>query len=162
MPSLTNQHYAVDIASDGQTGWDFAQSANYDLILMDVGLPRLDGITLCKRLRSEGCSTPILLMTAKDASSDRIRGLDAGADDYLSKPLNLGELQARVRALLRRGEVLPSSVLQIGELRLDSSSAQVSYQEQPLKLTPKEYSLLELFLRNPLRVFSRGQLVDHL
>lgn len=162
IPTLMSQHYAVDTASDGQTGWDFAQSADYDLILIDVGLPRLDGISLCQRLRSEGCSTPILLMTAKNAASDRIRGLDAGADDYLNKPLDLGELQARVRALLRRREVLPNSVLQIGALRLDSSGAQVSYQEKLLKLTPKEYSLLELFLRSPTRVFSRGQIVDHL
>ena len=159
LQSLTSQHYIVDAISDGESGWEYAQSANYDLLLMDVGLPELDGITLCQRLRSQGCSTPILLMTAKDASTERIRGLDAGADDYLIKPLDLGELQARVRVLLRRGEVLPTSVLEVGELRLDPSSSQVSYGKKPLKLTPKEYSLLELFLRNPSRVFSRGQLL---
>jgi diguanylate cyclase (GGDEF)-like protein len=160
--SLTSQHYVVDTAEDGQTGWDYAQSASYDLILMDVGLPRIDGIALCQRLRSQGCSTPILLITARDAKTDRVRGLDAGADDYLVKPLDLSELQARVRALLRRGEVAHSSVLQLGQLRLDPRSCQVSYGEKLLTLTPKEYSLLELFLRNPSRVFSRGQIVEHL
>ena len=160
--SLESQHYTVDVAQDGQLGWEYAQDSHYDLILIDVGLPRLDGITLCQRLRNEGCSIPILLITAKDASSDRIRGLDAGADDYLTKPLDLGELQARVRALLRRGETAFTPLLEVGELVLDPNSYQVRYGEQPLKLTPKEYSLLELFLRNPTRVFSRGQIIDRL
>ncbi|MBW4574425.1 MAG: response regulator [Aphanothece sp. CMT-3BRIN-NPC111] len=162
LQSLTSQRYVVDTASDGQTGWEYAQSSTYDLILVDVGLPKLDGIALCHQLRSGGCSTPILLMTAKDASSDRIRGLDAGADDYLIKPLDLGELQARVRALLRRGNVPCTSVLEVGTLRLDPSSCQVTYNGKLLELTPKEYSLLELFLRNPSRVFSRGNIIEHL
>ncbi|MBE9170398.1 response regulator [Pleurocapsales cyanobacterium LEGE 06147] len=162
LQSLASQHHVVDVAEDGQLGWEYAHSSEYELILLDVGLPELDGIRLCEQLRSEGCSTPILLMTAKDASQERIRGLDAGADDYLIKPLDLGELHARIRALSRRGEVIPTNVLEIGGLRLDPVSCQVSYQEQPLKLTPKEYSLLELFLRNPSRVFSRGQIIDHL
>lgn len=160
--TLTNQHYVVDTVEDGRNGWEYAQSADYDLILMDVGLPGLDGISLCQRLRAEGCSTPVLLITARDAATDRIRGLDAGADDYLIKPLDLAELQARVRALLRRGTVANSPVLQVGELRLDPSTVQVSYGGKPLNLTPKEYSLLELFLRNPSRVFSRGQILQHL
>lgn len=162
LQSLTSHYYVVDTALDGQTGREYAQSANYDLILMDVGLPKLDGIALCQRLRSEGCTTPILLITAQDASTDRIRGLDAGADDYLIKPLDLVELQARVRALLRRGKVSPTTVLQVGDLRLDPHSCQASYGEKLLGLTPKEYSLLEIFMRNPSRVFSRGQLVEHL
>ncbi|WP_421656499.1 response regulator [Leptothermofonsia sp. ETS-13] len=160
--TLTSQHYVVDTVEDGRSGWEYAQSTEYDLILMDVGLPGLDGISLCQRLRSEGCSTPILLITARDATTDRIRGLDAGADDYLIKPLDLSELQARVRALLRRGTVPTSPILQVGKLRLDPSTVQVSYGNQPLNLTPKEYSLLELFLRNPSRVFSRGQILQHL
>ncbi len=162
LQSLTQQYYAVEIAQDGQIGWEYAQNTSYDLILTDVGLPKLDGITLCQRLRSSGCSTPILLITAKDETSDRIRGLDAGADDYLIKPLNLGELQARVRALLRRGETLRPPVLEVGALRLDPSVCEVTYNNQVLDLTPKEYSLLELFLRNPLRVFSRGEIIEHL
>ncbi|MDJ0703579.1 MAG: response regulator [Leptolyngbyaceae cyanobacterium MO_188.B28] len=160
--SLTSQHYAVDPVDDGQMGWEYAQEGAYDLIILDVGLPGIDGISLCQRLRGNGYATPILLMTAKDAPEERIRGLDAGADDYLTKPLDVGELQARVRALLRRGEVAQSPVLEMGSLRLDPSSCQVSYADKPLKLTPKEYSLMELFLRNPSRVFSRGQIVEHL
>ncbi len=162
LQSLTQQHYAVEIAQDGQIGLEYAQSTNYDLILTDVGLPKLDGITLCQRLRSSGRSTPILLITAKDETSDRIRGLDAGADDYLIKPLNLGELQARVRALLRRGDTPRPPVLEVGALRLDPSICEVTYDNQVLDLTPKEYSLLELLLRNPLRVFSRGDIIEHL
>ncbi|OKH55795.1 multi-component transcriptional regulator [Calothrix sp. HK-06] len=160
--SLTSQHYIVDTVLDGQTGWEYAQSTSYDLILMDVGLPILDGIKVCHKLRTSGCPTPVLLITARDANLDRIRGLDAGADDYLVKPLNLEELQARIRALLRRGEVSPTTVLQVGNLRLDPRSCEVSYGEKLLALTPKEYTLLEVFLRNPSRVFSRGQLVDQL
>jgi diguanylate cyclase (GGDEF)-like protein len=162
LQSLTSQHYIVETTADGQMGREYVNSAHYDLILLDIELPKLDGISLCKQLRSEGCTTPILLMTARDASRDRIRGLDSGADDYLIKPLDLEELQARVRALLRRGEVVPTTILQVGELRLEPQSCQVSYAGQPLNLTPKEYTLLEVFLRNPAHVFSRGQLIEHL
>ncbi|MEM8808695.1 MAG: response regulator [Cyanobacteria bacterium P01_G01_bin.38] len=160
--TLTEQRYILDVAEDGQTGLEYAQAGTYDLILLDVGLPELDGISLCQRLRSEGYATPILLMTARDVPEERIRGLDAGADDYLAKPLDLAELQARIRALLRRGEVTPTSILEIGQLRLDPVSCVVTYDGNPLKLTPKEYSLLEIFLRNPARVFSRGQIIEHL
>ncbi|BAY25757.1 multi-component transcriptional regulator [Calothrix sp. NIES-2100] len=161
-PSFNKQHYVVEIATDGEMGWEYSQSASYDLIIMDVGLPKLDGITLCQKLRSSGCVAPILLMTAKEATSDRIRGLDAGADDYLIKPFDLEELQARARALLRRGEVSRNPVLEIASLRLDPSSREVSYNGKLLDLTPKEYSLLELLMRNPVRVFSRGNIIEHL
>ncbi|MBH8561775.1 response regulator [Nostoc sp. CENA67] len=162
LQSLSQQYYAVEIARDGQVGWEYVQNTSYDLILTDVGLPKLDGITLCQRLRSSGCSTPILLITAKDETNDRIRGLDAGADDYLIKPLNLEELQARVRALLRRSDIPRPPVLEVGALRLDPSICEVTYNNQVLNLTPKEYSLLELLLRNPSRVFSRGDIIEHL
>jgi diguanylate cyclase (GGDEF)-like protein len=160
--SLTQHQYVVDAIADGQEGLNYAESASYDLIISDVGLPGMDGITLCSRLRKAGSSTPILLMTAKDAPDERIRGLDAGADDHLTKPLNLDELHARVRALLRRGEVAPETVLQAGALRLDPVSCQVTYGSTLLKLTPKEYSLLELFMRSPNRVFSRSHIIEHL
>jgi diguanylate cyclase (GGDEF)-like protein len=160
--SLSQHHYAVDTAEDGAIGWECVESTTYDLILIDVGLPKLDGITLCQKIRDRGCGTPILLMTAKDDSTYRIRGLDSGADDYLAKPFDLGELQARVRALLRRGTVAPSSVLTVGKLQLDPRSCQVTCAEKLLPLTPKEYSLLELFLRHPARVFSCGDIIEHL
>lgn len=160
--SLQQQRYVVDTVDDGRLGLEYAEGGTYDLLLVDVGLPRLDGISLCQRLRNQGCTTPILLMTAKDAPDEKIHGLDAGADDYLTKPLNIAELHARLRALLRRGEVTPSSVLEIGQLRLDPVACEVTYASNLLKLTPKEYSLLELFLRNPTRVFSRGHIIEHL
>ena len=162
LTSLEQQRYVVDTVDDGRFGLEYAEGDTYDLLLLDVGLPRLDGISLCQQLRNNGCTTPILLMTAKDAPDERIRGLDAGADDYLTKPLDLAELHARLRALLRRGEVSVSSVLEVGQLRLDPVSCEVTYAGNLLKLTPKEYSLLELFLRNPTRVFSRGHIVEHL
>ena len=143
--SLVRQRHVVDIAEDGQMGWEYVESGEYELVILDVDLPELDGISLCAKIRSRGYTTPILLMTAKNATQDRIRGLDAGADDYLIKPLNLEELNARVRALSRRGEVVPSTILDVEGLTLDPSSCEVSYQHQPIKLTAKEYSLLELF-----------------
>lgn len=158
--SLSSQRHVVDIAEDGQIGWEYVQSGEYELVLLDVNLPELDGVSLCEKIRGEGYTTPILLMTATNVSQDRILGLDAGADDYLTKPLDLGELNARVRALSRRGEVIPTTVLDVNGLILDPSSCKVSYQQQLIKLTAKEYSLLELFLRNPARVYSRSQILD--
>ena len=160
--SLRDSRHIVDIAEDGEMGWEYIESGEYELILLDIDLPRLDGVSLCEKMRSQGYTTPILLMTAKDASQERIRGLDAGADDYLIKPLDLGELHARVRALARRKEVIPSTVLDVNGLILNPTSCEVSYRERPIKLTAKEYSLLELFLRNPARVFSRSQILDRI
>jgi DNA-binding response OmpR family regulator len=160
--SLNAHNYIVDIAEDGLLGWNYFQSGEYDLVLLDVGLPSLNGIGLCQKLRAAGYTTPVLLMTAHDASQERIRGLDAGADDYLVKPLDLDELHARIRALSRRGIVVPNTVLEINGLKLDPISCQVSYRSRPIELTPKEYSLLELFLRNPSRVFSRTQILDRI
>lgn len=158
--SLASQRYIVDVAKDGQMGWEYVQTGEYELVLLDINMPGLDGVSLCEKMRSQGYATPILLMTAKNASQDRILGLDAGADDYLTKPLDLGELNARVRALSRRGEVATTNVLDISGLTLNPISCEVSYQQQPIKLTAKEYSLLEILLRNPTRVFSRSQILD--
>lgn len=162
LEDLTDQNYVVEEAGDGELGWELANACIYDLLLLDIMLPKMDGISLCKQLRSQGNSTPILMLTALDTTSDKVIGLDAGADDYLVKPFELRELSARVRALLRRGSSTLPPVLEWGELKLDPSTCEVSYADQPLSLTPKEYGLLELFMRNGRRVFSRAQILDHL
>lgn len=159
---LSDQHYAVEIAADGQTAKDLIESFTYDLILLDLMLPEIDGITLCQKLRSQGFDLPILMLTARDALSDKVIGLDAGADDYLVKPFELPELSARIRALLRRGKSNLPPVLEYQNLCLDPSTCEVFYQQEPVLLTPKEYRLLELFLRHQRRVFSRSQIIDHL
>lgn len=160
--ALTEHHYAIDVATDGQAGLELAEAYTYDLILLDVGLPKLDGIRLCQRLRSQGNQTPILLITAQDNSTNRVMGLDAGADDYVSKPFDLQELLARIRALLRRGGVALPPLLHWRNLQLDPSSCEVTCNGRLLHLTPKEYGLLELFLRNSHRIFSCGALINHL
>ncbi|MGC1308697.1 MAG: response regulator transcription factor [Phormidesmis sp.] len=159
--SLTDQNYAIDVVYDGQAGWDYAEASPYDLILLDVMLPEIDGVTLCRRLRKAGLQVPILLLTAKDTVSDRVIGLDAGADDYLIKPFELEELFARIRALLRRNDTTSPPILAWQQLRLDPSICSVYYDQQPVDLSPKEYSLLEFFLRHPQRVFSRAQILEH-
>ncbi|MBE9129083.1 response regulator transcription factor [Coleofasciculus sp. LEGE 07092] len=125
-------------------------------------LPKLDGISLCQRLRRSGKMTPVLMLTAKDTSSDKVMGLDAGADDYVVKPFDLPELTARIRALLRRGSSTIPPILEWERLSLNPSSCEVTYAGQPLHLTPKEYALLELFLRNSNRVLSRSIILDRL
>jgi DNA-binding response OmpR family regulator/HPt (histidine-containing phosphotransfer) domain-containing protein len=154
------QHYLVDVAPDGQNGWELATAFSYDLILLDVMLPEIDGISLCQQLRQEGYHTPILMITAKDSGTDKVKGLDAGADDYLVKPFDFQELLARIRALLRRGNASLPTVLEWSLLRLDPSSCQVTYDDRILHVTAKEYALLELFMRNGQRVFSRSAIVE--
>ncbi|MDY6785586.1 MAG: response regulator [Cyanobacteriota bacterium] len=160
--ALSAQNYVVDIAIDGEEGWNFARAFTYDLIVLDVSLPRLDGIGLCRRLRNSDYTNPILLLTAKDSSDDKIAGLDAGADDYVVKPCTVNELFARLRALLRRRNASGAPILEWDELRLDPSAHEVSWEGELLPLSPKEYSLLELFLRNPRRVFSKQAILEHL
>ncbi|WP_199249244.1 response regulator transcription factor [[Phormidium] sp. ETS-05] len=160
--ALTDNHYMVDIATDGQEGLNFAASLPYDLIILDVMLPRIDGIKLCRQWRQAGNKTPILMLTARDTSSDKVLGLDAGADDYVVKPFDLPELLARVRALLRRGETALPPVLEWERLRLNPNNCQVEYNGKLLHLTPKEYSLLELFLRRGSRILTRSQILDNL
>ena len=157
---LSEHHYVMDLATDGVTGRDMAEAFPYDFILLDWMLPKLNGIELCRHLRNEGNYTPVILMTARNASSDKVAGLDAGADDYLVKPFEFEELLARIRALLRRAEGLASPVLQWGDLCLDPRSGEVSCRNLPISVTPKEYALLELFLRNPSRIFSLDNLLD--
>ncbi len=159
---LTHQNYAVEVASNGETGWELVQAFDYDLIILDITLPKLDGINLCRKIRSGGWFIPIMLVTGCDSSHEKATGLDAGADDYVVKPFEEEELVARVRALLRRGKVNLQPVLEWGNLRLDPTSCEVDYDTKNLSLTPKEYSLLELFLRNSRRVFSCGMILEHL
>ena len=159
---LSNQNYAVERASDGDAAWQLADAFDYDLILLDIVLPKLDGITLCRKLRSHGYTMPILLLTGRDSGHDKAIGLDAGGDDYVVKPFDPEELVARVRALLRRGGVTVSPILTWGALTLDPGACEVRYDDHQLQLTPKEYALLELLMRNQRRVFSCGMVLEHL
>ena len=159
---LRHQYHAVEIAGDGMEGWEYAQAISYDLILLDLMLPKLDGISLCKQLRKAKCNALILMLTAKDTISDKILGLDAGADDYLVKPFDIEELAARIRALCRRSIETKPPVFIYGKLRLDPASNEVNYDGRVLALTPKEYMILELFMRHCDRVYSRAEILDKL
>jgi two-component system, OmpR family, response regulator QseB len=159
---LRHQNHVVDLASDGIQGWDCALATSYDLILLDVMLPQLNGIELCKRLRAHGSKTLILMLTARDTIADRVGGLDAGADDYLVKPFDVEELAARIRALSRRSLETKPVILIHGQLQLDPASYQVTYAQEVLALTPKEYMLLECFLSHPTQVFTRTVLLEKL
>lgn len=156
------EHYAVDVASDGQMGWQLVNAFNYDLIVLDVVLPKLDGIQFCRKLRASAYHMPVLIVTALDSSSRKIAGLNAGADDYITKPFEIDELLARVRVLLRRSQAPMLSLLEWGDLQLNPNSQEVTYGDTALNLTPKEYRLLELFLRKSSQVFSRTAIIDSL
>lgn len=158
--ALIVQQYIVDSVRDGESAWEKTQALAYDLILMDVTLPKLDGIRLCERLRDRGCFSPVLMLTARDTSLDKVVGLDAGADAYMVKPLNLQELLAQIRALLRRGQSGASPVLKWGELSLDPSSYEVMYGRSLIRLTAKEFALLETLLRYGKRVLSRAAMIE--
>ena len=159
---LLKQNYVVDIAKDGEVGWEFIQSFQYDLVLLDVMLPKLDGISFCRRLRERKNPVLVMLLTGRDTTTDKLVGLDSGADDYVVKPFNVQELAARVRALIRRSSIFVSPILECGDIKLDPNMHEVSYQSQVLKLSRKEYLLVELFLRNQKRVYSSREIVDHL
>ncbi len=159
---LTHQHYTVDLASDGETGLLLAQMFAYDLVLLDIMLPKLDGLMFCRQLRAQKNDTSILLLTALDSSTSKVIGLDAGADDYVIKPFDTNELFARIRALMRRKTPTRSSTIQAGNVKLDTSNCQVTCNGQLLHLTAKEYALLELFLRNSKRIFTQEMLLDYL
>ncbi|KST63176.1 response regulator [Mastigocoleus testarum] len=157
---LEVQNYVVEMTHDGEAAWDLVQAFDYDLILLDVILPKLDGIALCQRLRKYGYQMPVLLLTGKNSGHEKAVGLDAGADDYLVKPCDPEELVARVRALLRRSNATSMPVLEWGNLRLDPRSCEVTYDGKIIHFTPKEYAMLELFMRNPRRVFSCSAILD--
>lgn len=160
--TLDCYNYVVEIANDGEAGLAFIEAFDYDLLLLDVLLPKLDGISLCQHIRSHGYTMPILLLTSRDSNHDRAVGLDAGADDYVVKPFDPEELSARIRALLRRGSDTNLPILTWEHLTLDPRNCEVTYDRQMLTLTPKEYALLELFLRHNRRVFSCGSILEHL
>ena len=158
--ALQEEGHAVDIASDGPEGLWLATENAYEAIVLDVMLPGLDGIQLCRRLRESGSWVPVLLLTARDSVGDRVRGLDAGADDYLVKPFSLLELAARLRALARRGDRPRPAVLAEGDLRLDPAVKRAWRAGTEVQLTPKEFALLEFFLRHPGRVLTRSQIIE--
>lgn len=158
---LEEHGYAVDLAHDGEQGYHLASIEPYDLVILDVMLPLMDGLSVCRRLRADRCNMPILMLTARDAVDDRVTGLDCGADDYLTKPFAFRELLARSRALLRRDGKGRDPVLCIGDLELDTVSHGVRRGGQPVELTSKEYAILEYFVRNPNHVLTRAQIAEH-
>lgn len=160
--TLTAHRYAVDLASDGQLALELLMQWDYDLILLDILIPKLDGISLCRQLRSLGNQTPILMLTGQNSNENVIIGLDAGADDYIIKPFNPNQLLARIRALLRRVNNATATVLSWGDLCLDPTLMKVTYKQQEITFRPKEYTLLELFLRHQDRIFSRNAIIDRL
>jgi two-component system OmpR family response regulator len=158
---LTEEGYAVDVARTGDDALWMAGAAEYDAVVLDLMLPGIDGIEVCRRLRVEGVWTPVLVLTARDAVEDRVAGLDAGADDYLPKPFSFAELLARLRALIRRGTAARPAVVEVGDLRLDPATRQVWRGESEIQLSGKEFAILETFMRRPGQVLSRYQLLEH-
>ena len=158
---LTENGNASDIAPDGEEALWMARAHVYDAIVLDVMLPGRDGFAICAALREAGIWAPVLMLTARDAIEDRVAGLDAGADDYLTKPFSLAELRARLRALVRRGVAERPTVLEVGDLRLDPATRQVWRGETKLPLSSKEHALVELFMRRPGEVLSRFELLEH-
>jgi heavy metal response regulator len=158
---LTEQGYAVDVAERGHDGEEMAASEPYDAIILDIMLPDQDGVQVCRNLRRRGLKTPVLMLTSLATTADKVTGLDAGADDYLTKPFEFVELSARLRALMRRGEAQESSVLRFEDIELDLVGRKVKRAGERIKLTSKEFALLEYLMRNPNRVLSRTQIGEH-
>jgi len=158
---LVEEGHAVDVARTGDDALWMAGAAEYDAIVLDLMLPGMDGLEVCRRVRERGVWAPVLMLTARDAIEDRVAGLDAGADDYLAKPFSFAELLARLRALVRRGSVERPAVLQVGDLRLDPATRRVWRGSAEIKLSAKEFALLETFMRRPGQVLSRYQLLEH-
>ena len=160
--ALIAEHYAVDIANTGDMGWDFIELFDYDLLVLDLMLPDINGIELCQKIRSQGYQMPIMILSACDRNIDKVAGLDAGADDYAIKPFDFAELTARIRALLRREISIATPILQWQELSLDPKTHEIFCQQELLPLTPKEYSLIELLMRHPHQVFSPSAIINNL
>ncbi len=158
---LEQEGFATDVAYTGTDGYDLASVENYDLIILDLMLPGMDGMEICARLRQEGNHTPILILTARGELEDKIKGLNCGADDYLTKPFAFMELLARVRALLRRPNNLLPNILQCGNLTLNTQTFEVERDHKPINLSQKEFSLLEYLLRNKNRILTKEKLIEH-
>jgi len=158
---LREQSYAVDIAADGEAALYQLSVYDYDLVILDVMLPHKDGLQVSREMRGLGLTTPVLMLTARDAVDDRIAGLDAGADDYLIKPFDFGELLARARALLRRGETLQSEILRVADLEINTRTRRVTRGKTRIQLSAKEYALVEYFARNADRVLGRADIAEH-
>ena len=159
---LKEEGYAVDVAEDGEKGWEYAVSNEYDLLIVDWMLPKMSGLDLCKKVRGESKQTPILILTARDATEDKIKGLDVGADDYLTKPFSFDELVARIRALLRRPpKIKDKTVLQCGNLSMDLIKRHVMVGAEEIAFSQKEFALLEYLLRRTGEVVSRTEIAEH-
>lgn len=158
---LEDESYAVDVANDGSEGYRTAVADDYDVIILDIMLPGMNGYEVCRSLRNDGNKTPILMLTARDTERDIVEGLDTGADDYLAKPFSFDVLLARIRALLRRPNEKLEEILQVGDLKLDPSSKKVTRASQEINLTAKEYGVLEYLMRNKGKVLSKEQIISH-
>ena len=158
---LEDESYAIDVVNDGSEGYRTAAADDYDIIILDIMLPGMNGYEVCRALRNDGNKTPILMLTARDAERDIVEGLDTGADDYLAKPFSFDVLLARIRALLRRPNEKLEEVLQVGDLKLDPSSKRVTRASQEISLTAKEYGVLEYLMRNKGKVLSKEQIISH-
>jgi heavy metal response regulator len=158
---LEEENYAVDVAHDGEEGLALAQINEYDLVILDIMLPKLDGMEVLRQIRSDGSGVPILILTAKDSVEDIVGGLDSGSDDYLTKPFSFAELVARVRALLRRRMMEKTDLLEVDDLTLSLSTHRVKRGGREIELTAKEYGLLEYFMRNPNRILTRTLIAEH-
>lgn len=158
---LTEAGYAVDLAWNGREGMDYALAADYDAYVLDIMLPKMNGLELLRELRRQGDKTPSLMLTARDTIDNRVEGLDAGADDYLVKPFAFPELLARVRALMRRPPLQTETVLQIGDLEMDTAKREVRRDNRFIELSPREYAVLEYLMRHPNQVLTRTQIGEH-
>ena len=158
---LEDESYAVDVTNDGSEGYRTAAADDYDVIILDIMLPGMNGYEVCRALRNDGDKTPILILTARDTERDIVEGLDTGADDYLAKPFSFDVLLARIRALLRRPNEKLEEILQVGDLKLDPSSKKVTRASQEISLTAKEYGVLEYLMRNKGKVLSKEQIISH-